>query len=159
MRRALALLLACAALLLGGCGSAQDSPEHALASLQEALRGNDLPAVLALHDAESRAYFRQLARERRAADGAEDARYREGDLDDAAALACVELGQLFEMRKWLETATVLGREMRAETDGRNVATLKVRTSDGAERTVHFLLEPEGWTFDAFRHYQESLNRR
>ena len=160
---------------LAGCGAAgggHGTPQETLQALQVALR-DDLPIrAFAAQDAETRAYFRQRVRTARArvAEGAtaesagpddDVARplYHEGTLDEAAARASVELGQLDAMREWLTDCLVVGG---AVVDGGDVvtdATLRVRATDGSKRDVYFLREHDGWKLDAFRHFQESMSNR
>jgi len=175
LRRTLAAaLVAVVVLLAAACGrdGGRATPEEALRSLQESLRTGDTEAVLALHDAETRAFFVQMIRTARARVAAgerpADAKsgdpemrpvYLEGALDEAAGRAALELGQLQAMGPWLRDCAVLGSRMEDGDDGSKLATLSVRATDGTEYDVHFVREAEGWAFDAFRHYQERQGRR
>jgi hypothetical protein len=177
LRRCFATVLTCMLLigvsgLLSGCAEASErsTPEEALRSLQVALR-DDLPLrAFELQDAETRAYFRQRVRTARArvAEGAtaetvapdDDVAlelYHQGTLEEAAARAALELGQLHSMRSWLAEGVVIGH---AVVDGAAAdATLRVRGADGMEHDVHLVREADGWKLDAFRHFQELIARR
>ena len=163
-----ALLLAACGRGIGGCST----PDEALRALQEGLRANDAARVMALLDGDSRAYYRQevrTARARRAAgeaprDGHEDPQlvhelYHTGSPEDAAAHLALRNPPLDSISGWIADYTVLERSVVRQDDGQQLATLRVRTSDGTEHALFMIHELDGWVLDAYRHFQESMKQR
>jgi hypothetical protein len=162
------------AVLVAACGgpTGPESPEAALQALQSASRDGAAERVLDLHDADTRAYFRQVVRTARArleagespeavlGDASGDpGLFLDGDLDIASARVALANARFAERVQRLQEVTLVSSRLRDTPPGEQpAAVVTVRIPGGAEQDVYFLHEPGGWVFDSYRHFQEQLDR-
>lgn len=153
------LALVAALLAAAACSGGRGTPEATYEQIRSAAATGDARLVYELHCSDARAVARQRVREMRArlerGDPPEDVLrefglsegdVREGTLDEAAARLMRRFSPVVAEARWYESAVVA----RVEPEGETAALLRLRGTDGAERTLWLVREQGRWSVDGPR---------